>query len=150
MCGKGARKNTEWGELQSVLMFHSVVTSSQHGSALNYYTSHEYPRGKKTYRLWLESCRGVVEEGRKGVCVCVGGGVWGMGGRLSNLTMQAPQGRRDLVLGHHSKYHLKSLSPSPTLNSSCSVFPTAIEAGRRWWCPDPAEQQSFLPGDLNP
>lgn len=64
-CGKGVRKNPEWGELESGLMFHSVVTKSQHGSALNYYTSHEYPRGKKTYRLWLESCTGVVEEGRK-------------------------------------------------------------------------------------
>lgn len=50
-CGKGVRKNPEWGELESGLMFHSVVTKSQHGSALNYYTSHEYPRGKKTYRL---------------------------------------------------------------------------------------------------
>lgn len=62
--------------------------------------------------------------------------------------MQAPQGVRDLVLGHHSKYHLKSLSPSPTLNSSCSVFPTAIGAGRRWWCPEPADQQTFLPRDF--
>lgn len=70
MCGKGARKKTEQGELQSGLMFHSVVTSSQHGSALNYYTSHEYPGGKKDLQVLIRKLyRG--GGGRESVCVCL-------------------------------------------------------------------------------
>lgn len=79
MCGKGARKNAEWGELQSGMMFHSVVTSSQHGSALNYYTSHEYPGGKKDLQVMIrklyrsgggrEKSSGCVGVGRGGVSV---------------------------------------------------------------------------------
>lgn len=80
MCGKGARKNSEQGELQSGLMFHSIVTSSQHGSALNYYTSHEYPGGKKDLQVMIRklyrSGGGREKRCQKCVCVC---GSWGGG-----------------------------------------------------------------------